>query len=162
MNNLITIENVKGYLDPVTGTAYLNAEDVARGFGFTTVAKSGNEVIRWARVNRYLSEFGLSKEIGRDDYIPENMVYRLGFRASNGTAKRFQAKLADEVIQSGQWLLYSRHQARGYTHSETVSITHADGREAVKMNTKWTQKGRLFLYDTLKKEDIVPVIERGA
>lgn len=42
MNNLITIENVKGYLDPVTGTAYLNAEDVARGFGFTTVAKSGN------------------------------------------------------------------------------------------------------------------------
>lgn len=31
MNNLITIENVKGYLDPVTGTAYLNAEDVARG-----------------------------------------------------------------------------------------------------------------------------------
>lgn len=97
MNNLITIENVKGYLDPVTGTAYLNAEDVARGFGFTTVAKSGNAVIRWARVNR-----------------------------------------------------------------ETVSITHADGREAVKMNTKWTQKGRLFLYDTLKKEDIVPVIERGA
>lgn len=51
MNNLITIENVKGYLDPVTGTAYLNAEDVARGFGFTTVAKSGNAVIRWARVN---------------------------------------------------------------------------------------------------------------
>lgn len=98
MNNLITIENVKGYLDPVTGTAYLNAEDVARGFGFTTVAKSGNAVIRWARVNRYLSEFRLSKEIGRDDYIPENMVYRLGFRASNGTAKRFQAKLADEVI----------------------------------------------------------------
>lgn len=41
MNNLITIEKVKGYLDPVTGTAYLNAEDVARGFGFTTVAKSG-------------------------------------------------------------------------------------------------------------------------
>ena len=262
MNNLITIENVKGYLDPVTGTAYLNAEDVARGFGFTTVAKSGNAVIRWARVNRYLSEFGLSKEIGRDDYIPENMVYRLGFRASNGTAKRFQAKLADEVIpairktgmymtdgavqnilnnptafieilteykkvqdenkslavqnarqkqligelkpkadytdlilknrslvtitqiakdygmsgqamnkilhslgiiynQSGQWLLYSRHQARGYTHSETVSITHADGREAVKMNTKWTQKGRLFLYDTLKKEDIVPDSDRG-
>lgn len=65
MNNLITIENVKGYLDPVTGTAYLNAEDVARGFGFTTVAKSGNAVIRWARVNRYLSEFGLLKEISR-------------------------------------------------------------------------------------------------
>lgn len=39
MNNLITIENVKGYLDPVTGTAYLNAEDVARGFGITSLPK---------------------------------------------------------------------------------------------------------------------------
>ena len=64
--------------------------------------------------------------------------------------------------QSGQWLLYSKHQAKGYTHSETVNIVHSDGREDVKMNTKWTQKGRLFLYNTLKKEDIIPVIEKGA
>lgn len=64
--------------------------------------------------------------------------------------------------QSGQWLLYSKHQAKGYTHSETVNIVHSDGREDVKMNTKWTQKGRLFLYNTLKKENIIPVIEKGA
>lgn len=64
--------------------------------------------------------------------------------------------------QSGQWLLYRKHQAKGYTHSETVNIVHSDGREDVKMNTKWTQKGRLFLYNTLKKEDIIPVIEKGA
>lgn len=168
MNNLITIENVKGYLDPVTGTAYLNAEDVARGFGFTTVAKSGNAVIRWARVNRYLSEFGLSKEIGRDDYILKNrsLVTITQIAKDYGMSGQAMNKILHNLgiiyNQSGQWLLYSRHQARGYTHSETVSITHADGREAVKMNTKWTQKGRLFLYDTLKKEDIVPVIERGA
>ena len=49
-----------------------------------------------------------------------------------------------------QWLLYSQHQAKGYTFSETVDIPREDGTTKVVMNTKWTQKGRLFLYETLK------------
>lgn len=62
--------------------------------------------------------------------------------------------------QSDQWLLYSEHHGKGYTHSETVDIKRRDGREDIKMNTKWTQKGRLFIYDLLKKNDIVPLIEK--
>ena len=97
MNSLMTIENVRGYLDPANGTAYLNAEDVARGFGFTQT-KNGAEYIRWETVNGYLREFGFSQHVGKDNFLPENMVYRLGFKASNETAQKFQALLADEVI----------------------------------------------------------------
>lgn len=105
MNDILTINNVRGYLNKETGVAYLNAEDVARGFGFTTRQNiNGVEYdnVRWNTVNKYLSEFGFfatsCKKVGKDDFLPENMVYRLGFKASNETAQRFQAKLADEVL----------------------------------------------------------------
>ncbi len=98
MNDIVTIDSVRGFVDN-NGTAMLNAEDVARGFGFTQV-KSGKEYVKWERVNGYLADFGFSPVVGKDDFIPENMVYRLGFKASNETAQAFQAKLADEVLPS--------------------------------------------------------------
>jgi len=60
-----------------------------------------------------------------------------------------------------QWLLYSEYHSKGYTHSETVRIEHSDGRVEAKMNTKWTQKGRLFIYNLLKEHGTLPVIERA-
>ncbi len=62
--------------------------------------------------------------------------------------------------QSGQWLLYSNLHDKGYTHSSTTEIEHKDGSTSVRMNTKWTQKGRLFIYDLLKDNDILPTIEQ--
>lgn len=89
------------------GTAYLKLEDVARGLGFTTVAASGNEVIRWSTVHKYLTELGVATSCnGSDyrskcpDYIPENIFYRLAMKAKNETAERFQALVADEIIPS--------------------------------------------------------------
>ena len=63
--------------------------------------------------------------------------------------------------QSGQWLLYSKYHNNGFTHSETVTITHSDGRTGTVMNTKWTQKGRLFIYNLLKSYGVLPVIEQN-
>lgn len=65
-----------------------------------------------------------------------------------------------QYFQSGQWLLYSKYHGEGYTHSNTIKITRADGRPDVKMQTKWTQKGRLFIYNLLKEHNIFPVIEQ--
>ena len=95
--NIITIESVSCYEQD--GTAYLRLEDVARGLGFTRTAASGNEVIRWERVDGYLRELGMPT-CGHDDFIPENIFYRLAMKAKNETAERFQALVADEIIPS--------------------------------------------------------------
>lgn len=58
MSDIITISGVSCY--EKDGTAYLNLEAVARGLGFTTVATSGNEVVRWKRVEQYLAELGFA------------------------------------------------------------------------------------------------------
>ena len=79
------------------------------------------------------------------------------------SAKTLNKKLHELKIQfkqGHQWFLYSNYHNCGSTHSETVEYTHKDGTKDVTMNTKWTQKGRLFLYDLLKNNGIVPVIEK--
>ena len=81
------------------GTAYLKLETVARGLGFTD-KKDGVEYIRWARVEKYLSELNFATCGERPDFIPENVFYRLAMKAKNEAAEKFQAKVADEIIPS--------------------------------------------------------------
>ena len=77
------------------------------------------------------------------------------------SARRLNALLAELGVQyklSGQWLLYARHAEQGYTKSETGTTDTGH----VWMHTKWTQKGRLLIYETLKHErGLLPLIERG-
>ena len=82
------------------GTAYLKLEAVARGLGFTRIADSGNEVIRWERVDRYLTELNFMPTSGHESFIPENIFYRLAMKAKNEVAEKFQALVADEIIPS--------------------------------------------------------------
>ena len=84
------------------GTAYLKLDDVARGLGFTEVAASGNECIRWRTVRKYLEDLGIATccDGHLPEYIPENIFYRLAMKAKNETAEKFQALVADEIIPS--------------------------------------------------------------
>lgn len=255
MNNIIKINNVRGYQNE-NGIAQLNLEDVARGLGFTQI-KNNIQYVRWETIKNYLKEFTFPtswENVTLPEYIPENIFYKLCFKAKNEVARKFQDMVTDEVLpsirkhgvyltpdkleevllnpdtliklatelkeeklinarkeqligelkpkadytdlilknkgivtvtaiakdygmsaekmneklhqlgiqykQSDQWFLYSKYHNMGYTHSETIPIIRRDGRYDIKMNTKWTQKGRLFLYNILKENGIVPVIER--
>ncbi|ARF69487.1 phage antirepressor Ant [Paenibacillus larvae subsp. pulvifaciens] len=75
------------------------------------------------------------------------------------SAIAFNQKLHELKVQYKQgdiWLLYAKYQDKGYTQT----TTHVIDADKSKVNTKWTQKGRLFIYDLLKREGILPVIER--
>ena len=97
MNEIMNISGIECF--EKDGTAYLKLETVARGLGFTQIAKSGNEVVRWERVHKYLEELSVPT-CGDDGFIPENVFYRLAMKAKNEAAETFQAKIADEVIPS--------------------------------------------------------------
>lgn len=61
--------------------------------------------------------------------------------------------------QSNQWLLYSKYHNKGYTHSEPFIVKQTDGTTKTRLTTKWTNKGRLFLYELLKNNGYLPLIE---
>ncbi|HGH4032210.1 TPA: phage antirepressor KilAC domain-containing protein [Enterococcus faecium] len=68
-------------------------------------------------------------------------------------------KLGIQKKVGNQWLLRKKHMRQGYTKSHTTEIPKSDGGTKVVMNTKWTQKGRLFIYESLKKEGYIPEID---
>jgi Rha family phage regulatory protein len=79
------------------------------------------------------------------------------------SATKMNKKLHDLGIQfkqSGAWFLYSKYQSEGYTHTEPHPYVDSEGRDQVRPNTKWTPKGHAFIYYLLKKEGILPLIER--
>lgn len=244
-NNLFELE-----VKTENGQSLFNAETVATSLGITQ-SKNGKEFVRWERVNEYLKN---SPQVGKGDFIPEPMVYKLAFKASNALAEKFQDWLATDVLptirkhgmyatdellnnpdfliqvatelknekqlrveaetakliaeqqvkelqpkanyydtilanpsltpisviaknygmsatkmntllhelgvqykQGETWLLYSKYQNQGYTHTE---MKLWEGSSKMKPNTKWTQKGHIFIYDFLKKHDILPSIEK--
>lgn len=79
------------------------------------------------------------------------------------SAQELNSILNDNKVQykqNGQWLLYSKYQECGYTKSETFKFTKKNGDIGTKLNSRWTQKGRLFINDLLKKNGIVALIEQ--
>lgn len=93
--DIMTISGIECYEE--NGTAYLKLEAVARGLGFTKTERSGNEVIRWSRVEQYLREFNAPTS-GRNGYITECVFYRLAMKAKNDVAESFQRKIAEEIL----------------------------------------------------------------
>jgi prophage antirepressor-like protein len=69
--------------------------------------------------------------------------------------------LGIQFKQCAIWLLYQKYAKNGYTCTKTHSYPGNDGTVHSKVHTYWTQKGRLFIYETLKDHGYLPLIERG-
>jgi prophage antirepressor-like protein len=77
------------------------------------------------------------------------------------SATKFNRLLYNLGVQyktGGTWLLYQKYSGFGYTQTRTYRV---DDRVSA-VHTCWTQKGRLFLYETLKFWGILPLIEKRA
>ena len=59
--------------------------------------------------------------------------------------------------QGKHWVLYHKYDGKGYTQYEAFAYNDNKG---VHNNLKWTQRGRKFIYDTLKEHGILPVLEQ--
>lgn len=86
----------------------------------------------------------IAKDYGMSAVALNRKLYSMGIQYRVGT----------------QWVLYARYQDKGYTHSRTIVIPKENGTTQTKMQTEWTQKGRLFLYGKLKEEGILPMLEK--
>lgn len=79
------------------------------------------------------------------------------------TAQKLNKILKNENVQrkvGGQWVLKANQMGQGYTDSKTVKITHTDGTTGTVLQTRWTQKGRLFIHEILSKHGIVALMDR--
>ena len=78
------------------------------------------------------------------------------------SAQRMNEYLHQKGVQYKQadiWLLYQKHAGCGYTKTNTHVYEDSCGCEHTKVHTKWTQKGRLFIYGLLKADGVYPQIE---
>ena len=81
------------------------------------------------------------------------------------SAKKMNSYLKEKGVQFKQgkiWLLYQKYAQLGYTSTKTHSYLGSDGLPHTRPHTYWTQKGRLFIYDLLKADGILPVMEMDA
>lgn len=74
----------------------------------------------------------------------------------------FLHKKGVQFKQSKVWLLYQKYAEKGYTSTKTHNYLDDKGETHSRVHTYWTQKGRLFIYDLLKSNGILPIMEQSA
>lgn len=68
-------------------------------------------------------------------------------------------ELGVQFKQGRIWLLYQKYAERGYTSTKTHNYLDENGGTHAKVHTYWTQKGRIFIYDLLKSNGVLPSVE---
>lgn len=103
----------------------------------------------------YLDIIMRSKELLTISQIAQD--YGMSGKAMNG-------QLANMGIQysiNGQWILYAKYKDCGYVSSRSIEFIRKSGQRDYRLHTEWTQAGRKFLYEELKKVGILPMLERA-
>lgn len=93
------------------------------------------------------------------DVVPISVISK-DYGWSPRRMNRYLCEKGVQYRQGSIWLLYQKYAEFGYTNTKTYDHTGTGERGHITTFTCWTQKGRLFIYDLLKSDGILPVIER--
>jgi len=115
------------------------------------IAQQEQQIAEFQPVRDYVDEILSSTSTLTTTQVAAD--YDLSARALNKILH--EAKLQRNV--NGQWILYKDEMGKGYTKSETFTFTRTDGRLDSKIQTKWTQKGRLRIHEILTDKGIQAV-----
>lgn len=85
--------------NPTAGLSEVRIDEIARFCGWIEIGKSGNECIKWTRVNKYLSELGASTQVSTGDFIPEYIMYALIGKAKNQRATQFMLWVGKVLVE---------------------------------------------------------------
>ena len=81
------------------------------------------------------------------------------------SAQKMNKLLHDLKIQykdkDGIWKVYAKYAAADYAKLHTTVLHPETPKETIVNHLKWTQKGRLFIYDLLKSEGYLPLCEQS-
>ncbi|HHL0974519.1 DNA-binding protein [Bacillus thuringiensis] len=166
---LPTIRKHGAYMTPHTINALLQDPDLL--IGLASQLKEEQQARQMAEQKNLMLTQQVAENASKITYLDQilhskDTVTVSQISADYGlSAVRLNKILKDEKVQykvNNQWLLYAKYQNKGYTKSQTVDVTHSDGSRSVKMNTRWTQKGRLFIHDMLTKRGIIPEMDKEA
>lgn len=115
------------------------------------IAQQEQQIAEFQPVRDYVDEILSSTSTLTTTQVAAD--YDLSARALNQILH--EAKIQRNV--NGQWILYKSEMGKGYTKSETFTFTRNDGRLDSRIQTKWTQKGRLRIHEILTAKGIVAV-----
>ena len=148
LQNVVNVENIRGYVDQTSGVVFLNLEDVCRGLGFTEHAASGNITIRWRTVQNYLLAIenrGIATSCDGNvlrgvypEYIPENVFYMLAMKANSTPAVAFQEKIANEILpmirRTGMYMTDEAYNAfvSNPRNIANIMMLYADARDQIR------------------------------
>lgn len=154
---LPSIRKHGGYLTPEKIEEALLNPDTLIQLATTLKDERTKRLLAEQRVNELQPKADYYDSILKNKSLMTISVIAKNYGMSANGMNKLLHELGVQYQHSKTWLLYSKHQDKGYTHTEMIPVQGSDN---LKPSTKWTQKGHIFIYQLLKANDVLPLIEK--
>ncbi len=145
------------------------AQDILHGNGLADLLIQAGEQIKTLELDKQQLQVELEEVREKTTYLdlilesPNDILITQIAQDYGMSAVSFNRVLHNLRIQrkvNKQWVLYSKYMGKGYIGSRTRNFLDSTGTERTSITTTWKQKGRKFLYETLKKNGYLPIVEQ--